>query len=164
MSNTNSIQEFKQNINEMAQRHVKVQTVWARVKSVDWDSRLMVATGVVDNLDYEDVQLGIGFRYIKPKIGTMCLLGLIENNDAATYLIEAAEVEEYICTVGTSVLTVTKEGFKMERGNESLTKLLDDLLQAQLLATYTNGAGTTSVANNANDFAGIKTRFANLLK
>ncbi len=156
--------EFKTLLNNRTKGHLKVQTAWVKVKSVDWDKKLMVATGVTDDLDFEDVQLGIGFCYLKPKQGTTCLIGLIENQDAATFLIEADEVEEAVYTVGDSILTITEEGFKVERNGESLTQIINDMLDASIAATYTNGAGTTSPANNVNDLIAIKQRVPNVLK
>lgn len=91
------IDELVKNLNVMAKGHVKTQTVWAVVKSVDWDDKTMVATGVRDDLDFNNVLLGIGSYYIKPAIGSKCLLGLVENIDAASYLIQAesADLIEY---------------------------------------------------------------------
>lgn len=161
---TDEIAQFKKNMNAMAAGHVKVQTVWARVKSVDWDEKKMVATGVRDDLDYDDVLLGLGNVYTKPKVDTICLLGIIENQEAHTFLISADEVDETITTVGQSILTVTPEGFKIERNGETLKSILSDLLEACQIATYTNGAGTTGTANNVATFIAIKNRIPNLLK
>ncbi|MBX7204143.1 MAG: hypothetical protein K1X81_01850 [Bacteroidia bacterium] len=80
----------------MAKRQVKVTTAWVTVKAVDWDEKTMTATGLMDDLDYNDVLLGIGSVYTKPKQGTKALIGLIENQDAATFLIECEEVEEML--------------------------------------------------------------------
>jgi len=76
------------------QKHIKVQTAWATAKSVDWNKKTMVCTGVADDLDYEGVLLGVGYCYLKPKVGTLCLVGMIENNAAAAFLIDAEEIEE----------------------------------------------------------------------
>ncbi|MNS21777.1 hypothetical protein D3C72_535470 [compost metagenome] len=81
-------------IRDAGRDHVKVQTCWVTVKSVDWDKKTMIATGVADDLDFEDVSLGIGYMYQKPAIGCLCLLGMIENQDAAAFLIDAEVVEE----------------------------------------------------------------------
>lgn len=115
MTLTDELVKYRKNLNRIVESHVPVQTVWAKVKSVDWGKKTMVATGVVDDLDYFDVLLGlgqpvtieggegqsiIGHKLIKPKAGSLCLLGIINNQEAASYLINAVEVEEEVITIG----------------------------------------------------------------
>jgi hypothetical protein len=90
------IRKLANSIREAGKKHVLVQTAWVIVKSVDWSKKTMVATGVVDDLDYHDVLLGIGSIYIKPKKGCKCLIGLIENKDGAAFLIDCEETEEVV--------------------------------------------------------------------
>jgi hypothetical protein len=90
------IRKLANSIREAGKKHVLVQTAWVIVKSVDWDKKTMVATGVMDDLDYHDVLLGIGSIYIKPKKGCKCLIGLIENKDGAAFLIDCEETEEVV--------------------------------------------------------------------
>lgn len=98
--------ELAELIGGAGKRHVKVQTVWAIAKEVDWDGKKMIATGVADDLDFLNVRLGLGSIYRKPAVGTLCLLGLIENKDAATFLIDAEELEEL--SIETTVKTNLK--------------------------------------------------------
>lgn len=119
MEEGSNINELAQNLQSMAKRHVKVQTAWAVVKSINWGEKTMVATGVLDELDYHDVLLGIGGEARKPKLRSQCLLGMIENQDGAAFLIAA---EEY-------------EGFLFESQNENLGKILDDLIR-EILNIY----------------------------
>jgi hypothetical protein len=99
-----AIAEFVELLGKKAKEGIPIQTVWAVCKSVDWNAKKMVATGLVDNLDYQDISLGNGFEFKKPPVGASCLLGIIQNNGAMTYLIDANEIEEY--------LIVDKTGFK----------------------------------------------------
>jgi hypothetical protein len=64
-------------------------------KSVKWtdEERTMTATGVSDDVDYKDVQLGFGYIDIKPKQGSVCLIGVLEGQEALTFLINAEQVE-----------------------------------------------------------------------
>lgn len=93
MGLNDEIQKFKKNLRKLAQSQVMVQTSWVKVKSVDWDKKTMVATGIIDGLDYHDVLLGLGSEYIKPKVGTLCKIGKVENKDAASYVISTEEAE-----------------------------------------------------------------------
>lgn len=159
-----NIASLAQTLKALPNNGQKVQTAWAKVKAVDWGAKTMDVTGVADELEYYDVSLGLGHFFRKPAAGSLCLIGLVENREGAAFLIDAEKVEEAIWETGTSKLTVKKEGFLMERGGESLTKLLKDFLKAIGQSTYTNGAGTTSPPNNLADFQQLLTRLDNLLK
>ena len=51
------VAEFNRLISQRIKELIPVQTVWATAKSIDWSNKLMVATGLVDDLDYHDVLL-----------------------------------------------------------------------------------------------------------
>lgn len=116
-------------IQNSGRAHIKVQTAWVMVTSVDWDKKTMVAEGVADELPYNDILLGLGNYYRKPVLGSLCLIGLIENNDAASFLLEAEDVEESIATVGKSILTTKPTGFEIARDGETLKAVLEDFIQ-----------------------------------
>lgn len=61
----------------------------------------MVVTGVIDQLEYYDVQLGMGALCIYPKPGTTCLVGIIEGQETDAFLISADEVDEIVLNGGT---------------------------------------------------------------
>lgn len=90
-----------------------IQTVWAVCKSVDWDKKTMIATGQIDDLDYEGIILGNGSEFKKPVVGSICLIGIIQNNAAMPFLIDAVEIDEY--------LIIDKTGFKLNLKEGKLT-------------------------------------------
>ncbi len=61
--------------------------------SVDWDNKTMDAKGTGDGVEYLDVILGFGYSDIKPVIGSLCLIGIIDGQEVVTFLINAEEVE-----------------------------------------------------------------------
>lgn len=128
MKKGSNIQELGKVLNERTKSLIDVQTHWCNVKSVDWDKKTMTATGLVDDLPFYDVNLGIGSIYKKPKLKTKCLIGIINNNLADAFLIECDEVEEIIFTSGESVLTIKEDGFIVKQSNESLKVVLNDLV------------------------------------
>jgi len=71
----------------------QAQLRFATCKSVDWNKKTMSAVGVSDDVEYVGVQLGFGYTYIKPKIDTTCLIGILEGKEALTFLIDAESVE-----------------------------------------------------------------------
>ena len=60
----------------------------------------MDVTGVVDQLEYYNVQLGMGALCIYPKPGTTCLVGIVEGQETDTFLISAEEVDEIVPNYG----------------------------------------------------------------
>ena len=68
-----------------------------------------------------------------------------------------------------TTFSIDKDGFVLKKENETLKKLMEDLLKAiQAMVFVTPPAGPTSgvtiALSNAADFAAIQTRFNNLLK
>ena len=135
------------------------QIVWAVAQKVDWSAKRMTAMGVVDNLEYYNVILGINHITVKPKVGSRCLLGVIGNKGAATFLIEAENVEEMVVVQDEAKLTIKESGFIIEKGNESLTDVLTDFMDEVLKIIVING---TSV--NVPALTAIKNRLKTILK
>lgn len=116
-------------LDERSKKLIDVQTHWCVVKSVDWDKKTMIATGLVDDLEFYDVNLGVGSIYKKPKEKTKCLIGIINNNIADAFLIECDAVEEIIFTSGSSIFRIKENGFIVKQSDESLKKVLNDLVK-----------------------------------
>lgn len=123
-----AIADFRRNLSNKMKEQTEIQTVWATVKSIDWEQKICIATGELDDLDYYEVLLGIGDVYLKPKKGTKVLLGVINNNSAATFVIHAEEVEEIETTSGDSKFRIKKDGFIIKQGNESLKSVFNDMI------------------------------------
>lgn len=87
---------FERRINGAKQAQLR----WVTVDTVDKDNRAMDVTGVVDQLEYYNVQLGMGALCIYPKPGTTCLVGIVEGQETDTFLISAEEVDEIVLNGG----------------------------------------------------------------
>lgn len=74
------------------------------------------------------------------------------------------ELDKIIGIVGNSTFTIDTDGYSLQRSGESLANIMQDLMTALAQMTYTNGGGTTGVANNVADLNTIKTRLQNVLK
>ena len=109
INSVDEIEKLKRTLEGMSKGSQVIQNVWATVKSVDWDKKTMVATGVRDELDYNDVLLGLDYYQVKPKVGTLCLLGMIENSDTAAFMISATEVEDIVLTVTEGIEVSVKD-------------------------------------------------------
>lgn len=113
MSKGDNIQNLGNVLNERTQAMINVQTHWAVVKVVDWDVKTMTATGVVDDCDFYDVNLGIGAVHTKPVVGCKCLIGIINNNIADGFLIQSEQIEV--------IELVDKLGFKVVLNDGKMT-------------------------------------------
>lgn len=160
MDKNSNIRKLGEVLDSYGRKHVKVQTAWATVKSVNWDNKTMVATGVADELDYEGVLLGTGFIYLKPKLKTLCLLGMVENNDAAAFLIDAEEVEEMDIKTSVKVNLNANElvinggdndGLVLLHKLESNLNKLKDYVETMKMSVITglNSVGAGSAANGS---------------
>lgn len=109
-------------------RAKQAQLRWVRVDKVDRDNRSMDVLGVVDNLEYYDIQLGLGALCIYPKPGTICLVGIIEGQETDAFLISAEEVDEIVLNGGT-LGGLVKVGELTERLN-LIEKDINSLKQA----------------------------------
>jgi hypothetical protein len=63
-----------------------------------------------------------------------------------------------------TILKIDSSGITLQKQVETLNKILVDLVQATASMTFTNSAGTTSVANNATTITNILPRINDLLK
>ena len=126
MKKGKNIQEFGELLNKNVSKQVKVQTHWCEVSEVNWDEKTMTAIGIQDDLPFNNVQLGLGSFYRKPKTDTLCLIGIIANQEASAFLIDAEAIEEAVWISGGSELTIKEEGFIVKQGSESLKTVLND--------------------------------------
>ncbi|MFD2566074.1 hypothetical protein [Pseudotenacibaculum haliotis] len=128
MKNGSNIQEFGILLNKAIASQVKVQTHWCKVLKVDWEEKLMDVEGIADELPFYNVQLGQGSFYRKPKIDSICLIGIISGEEGSTFLIDATQFEEAIWISGESTMTIQEEGFIFKQSDESLRNVLGDFM------------------------------------
>lgn len=81
----------------------QAQLRWVTVTGVDKEKLMMDAIGISDNLEYYDIQLGMGASNILPKVGSGCLVGIVEGQETDAFLISAEEIEEIQIKADTSI-------------------------------------------------------------
>ena len=158
-----SLDKLKQTLSELQNKNTPTQTVWVEVKEVDWDEKTMVALGIDDELEYYDVLLGLGSVDVKPKVGSNCLIGFINNSETLPFLIMADEVEEIDVKSEHCQLKVN-DGFLLKKQNETLAKLMSDLLKEIQKMKFTTNTGSTIKLVNQPEFLSIENRFKDFLK
>lgn len=87
------IDRLAENMKRTADGARQAQIRFVECVSVDWDGKTMTAKGTGDGVEYPDVILGFGYSDIKPAVGSVCLIGIIEGQEVATFLINAEDVE-----------------------------------------------------------------------
>lgn len=87
-----SLEKLKQAIIAQVRANVPVQTVWAECVSTNLEDGTMVATR--EDLEYDDVLLGLGADITVPEPGSKVLLGIIENKHVGTFLLFAERIAE----------------------------------------------------------------------
>lgn len=159
-----SLDKLNKAVTDKIKSFVSVQTIWVEADEIDWEEKTMTAIGVSDDLPYYDILLGLDSILIKPKKGATCLIGLIDNNPTTPFLIWANETEEYSIKVENTELKMDN-GFLLKKENETLAKLMTDLLQEiQMMKFLTVSGGPTTRLINQPKFKEIENRFKELLK
>ncbi len=121
-----SVQQLGEILGNKSKEAQPIQTHWTEVVKVDWNEKTMTVKGLGDGLEFYDVLLGLGSFYRKPTIGSRCIIGLIENKEASSFLIDAESFDEAIFYSGTSEFVIKKEGFIVKSNGESLKTILND--------------------------------------
>lgn len=99
-----------------------------------------------------------------PAVGSRVLVALIENDAQSSFIVATSDLEALQVKIGNSFANITADGFIVERGGESLKKLLNDLLKAIQQLTVTTPAGPSGVPVNLSAFVDLQTRLSNILK
>lgn len=158
-----SLDKLKQTINELIKGNIPIQTVWVTVSEVDWEERTMTAIGIDDEVEFFDVLLGLGSVDLKPKIGSDCLIGIIENQSTTSFILMANELEEIDVVIEDCQLNIN-DGFLLKKQNETLAKLMSDLLKEIQKMKFTTNTGSTIKLVNQPQFLDIENRFKDFLK
>ena len=158
-----SLDKLKKTLSELQALKTPIQTVLVEVKEVDWGERTMTVIGIDDELEYYDVLLGLGSVNVKPKVGSNCLIGFINNSETLPFLIMAEVVEEIDVKSEHCQLKVN-DGFLLKKENETLKKLMVDLLQEIQKMKFTTNTGSTIKLVNQPEFLSIENRFKDFLK
>ena len=129
----------------------QAQLRWVTVDKVDKENKAMDVTGVIDQLEYYDVQLGMGALCIYPKPGTTCLVGIIEGQETDAFLISADEVDEIVLNGGTlgGLVKVGEQDFVVQLLDAPMApKWLETLKVVVMVVVIFFGAAFTIMASN----------------
>lgn len=77
---------------------------WVEVISVNEEEKTMDAKGIMDELEYYNIQLGAGSIVIYPAVGALCLVGIVEGLESNCFLISATEVDKIEVIASTGII------------------------------------------------------------
>ncbi|MFC4163997.1 hypothetical protein ACFOWU_10045 [Epilithonimonas zeae] len=145
-----------------------ISTFPAEVISVDKES----GTCTVDDgeIQYEDVQLSSivdgkkNQLFIFPLVGSSVLVSPIEEDINWLYVEVYSEVEAVDWKIDNVNFNIDKDGFLLKKENETLKKLMVDLITAIRQMKFTTNTGSTITLVNDLQFESVENRFKNFLK
>lgn len=145
-----------------------VDTFPAKVVSVDKEKGTCVVND--GDIDYTDVQLSATIEdngkrfFLFPKVSSFVLVSPINEDIHRLYVEFFSEVEELNFETEKSQIKINDEGFLLKKENETLAKLMSDLLQEIQKMKFTTNAGPTVKLINRLKFEEIENRFKSFLK
>ena len=145
-----------------------VSTFAAEVIEVDKENG--TCTVKDDDIEYYNVQLSSiidGSKkqmFIYPVIGSSVLVSPIEEKLEWLYVEVYSEVEQVDWNIESVKFNFDKNGFLLKKENETLKKLMVDLLQEIQKMKFTTNTGSTIKLVNQPQFLSIENRFKDFLK
>lgn len=152
------------------------------VLEIDQDEKTVNVKPIDDTAEIYNVRLQAesetGGLVLFPKVGSMVLVVFINKNNAA--VVNTSEIEKLELVIENSELQIDKdkflfkreqvqlevdqEGFLLKKENETLKKLMADLITAIKALKFTTNNGPTINLINIADFIALENRFNQFLK
>ncbi|MGV4413876.1 hypothetical protein [Chryseobacterium sp. T1] len=145
-----------------------ISTFPAEVTEVDKENG--VCTVKDDEIEFYNVQLSSiidGSKkqlFIYPVVGSSVLVSPIEEDIKQLYVEVYSEVEQVDWNIENVKFNFDKNGFLLKKENETLKKLMVDLLQEIQKMKFTTNTGSTILLVNKPQFLSIENRFKDFLK
>lgn len=145
-----------------------VSTFPAKVVSVNKSEGTCVVND--ESLEFTDVALSAtveenGKRFfLFPKVGSFVLVSPVNENMHRLYVEFFSEIEDFDLQIENTRLQIDKDGFLLKKQNETLAKLMSDLLKEIQNMKFTTNTGSTILLVNKPQFLKIENRFKDFLK
>jgi hypothetical protein len=168
-------EQIREAFEQMAKMNGPAVSNIAKVKSVDETNATCVLVDE-DEQEYLDVRLrpvltGNKSFILVPKVGSQVLAVRVEDDDD-WMVIAADEIEKIGYYIGNTVFEIDAIGFLLKKENETLKKIMVDLIEAVKAMSFTVSTtgtaaaqtGATTALNNIPQFTAIQTRINQFLK
>lgn len=165
-------EQIREALQEMAKKGGPAVSNIAKVKLIDEDKAVCILIDE-DGQEYLNVRLrpvlsGKKSFILVPKVGSYVLAIRVEDDD--DWMIMAAdEIEKIGYYIGSSIVEIDATGFLFQKENETLKKIMIDLVAAIKAMSFTLATpdtinGTTTALTNLVQFTAIETRINQFLK
>lgn len=162
------LEDIKEGLTKFSSKFGPNSLLSAKVVEVNDDDDTITVelnTGVVvEDVRLKPVIISSDHWVLVPKIGTDVLVSPIENSDE--FVVQSVnEVALFKSKIGNTTIKIDSNGFLIQRGNETLKKILNDLIDACKGEKHQTNSGVTIslIPSSVSAFEGIKTRVSNLL-
>ncbi|PDS26478.1 hypothetical protein [Flavobacterium branchiophilum] len=163
--------DFAGAIKKLAETSDEVYAKVCEVLEVNQSEKTVDVKPIDDTAEIFNVRLQAesetGGLVLFPKKGSAVLVVFINKNSAA--VVNTSEIEKFELAIDGVKLQIDKTGFLLRKENETLRKLMIDLLRAIQQMSFTLSTpdtinGSTTLLNNKAQFTNIETRFNAFLK
>ncbi|MDB0600688.1 hypothetical protein PL373_05925 [Tenacibaculum maritimum] len=127
-------EEYDAAFRNKLQKILPIQTVVARVVSLDRENYTCDVKPVDDSPEYHDVRLQAiidnndqGVVLI-PKLNSSVLVSIIENNEDNNYISQYSEIQEFVYKIDQLEFSGNTQGVRVNNQGENLKKVLNDLI------------------------------------
>lgn len=158
--------ELAQSLRDITKTSDEVYAKVCEVLEIDQDEKTINVKPVDDTAEIYNVRLQAesetGGLVLFPKVGSMVLVVFINKNNAA--VVNTSEVEKLSLVIESCSFEVDNSGFLLKKENETLKKLMADLIKAIKALKFTTNNGPTINLINIADFIALENRFNQFLK
>lgn len=158
--------EIAQSLRDLTKTSDEVYAKVCEVLEVDQDEKTVNVKPVDDTAEIYNVRLQAesetGGLVLFPKVGSMVLVVFINKNNAA--VVNTSEVVKLSMVIESCSFEVDNSGFLLKKENETLKKLMADLIKAIKALKFTTNNGPTISLINIEDFTALENRFNQFLK
>lgn len=159
-------ENFADAIKKLANSNDEVYAKVCEVLEIDQDEKTVNVKPIDDTAEIYNVRLQAesetGGLVLFPKVGSMVLVVFINKNNAA--VVNTSEIEKLELVIESVELKIDSTGFLLKKENETLKKLMADLITAIKALKFTTNNGPTINLINIADFIALEDRFNQFLK
>lgn len=103
-----------------------------------------------------------GGTFTEPKVGSLVAVVFVSKEIAV--IVGVSELKQFHIKIESTEFQMDADGFLLKKENETLKKLMNDLLEAIKKMKFTTNTGSTIQLVNIQDFINVQNRFKTFLK
>ena len=156
---------IKELIQKLAESGSELYAKIAEVTAVDVEAKTCDVKPIDGTSEIFDVFLNLDEttgQFREPIIGALICIVFITKETAVA--VNYSALKQHNVKIKDTEFTIDENGFLLKKADESLAKLMDDLLKEILKMKFTTNTGSTITLVNSPEFKVIQNRFKTLLK